>query len=210
MRLNDNVESGDLPMRHLPHVATVTVCGLNEISACEQPPSHVLSICDPGQSQHITLVRRSHCQRTTLEFHDIIGPAPGWVAPTQDHVKSILEFGRALADPRSQSGPCDLLIHCNKGLSRSTASLAIILAQSNPDMGGDEIFEIVSRIRPQAWPNSLMIRHADNLLGRGGGLFKGLHAIYRRQLITFPAYKAHLCQIGRGAEVEMAATAQAS
>ncbi len=208
MRPSDGVEPGDRATRHLPHVATITVCGIKEIADCRPPPSHVLSIFDPGQARPDVPIPLPPGRWDVLEFHDIIGPAPGWVVPTEDHMETILEFGRSFAQARS--GSCDVLIHCNMGLSRSTASLAAMLAQSDPAMDGDGIFELVSRIRPQAWPNSLMIRHADNLLGRGGKLLMGLGEFYRKQLIRFPAYQAHLCQIGRGQEVEMAAQAQIS
>lgn len=151
----------------------LTVCGIHEIDIqAYQRYSHVLSMIDPGQMQFAALLSCSAHYRIVLEFHDIIGPAQGWVEPNEDHIRLILGFGESLLTPLRQSKFCNALIHCNMGISRSTAALAIMLAQADQRMEGHKIFELVSLARPQAWPNSLMIDQADDVLGRGGNCSK--------------------------------------
>ncbi|MBR7540181.1 dual specificity protein phosphatase family protein, partial [Mycobacterium tuberculosis] len=71
-----------------------------------------------------------------------------------------------------------LLIHCHMGISRSTAAMLSLLAQTYPDESEVRLFERLRQIRPQAWPNSLMIQYADDLLGRNGKLVDELRRHY--------------------------------
>jgi predicted protein tyrosine phosphatase len=52
------------------------------------------------------------------------------------------------------------------GISRSTAAMGTLLAALNPTQDEHQIFDLVLRLRPVAWPNCLMIELADNILGR--------------------------------------------
>ena len=94
------------------------------------------------------------------------------------------------------------------GVSRSTAAMAIVLAQIHPDRDEDDLFERLLTIRPQAWPNSRMIGFADHLLGRGGRLTSALGKLYQRQLSRRPELADTMRRIGRGREVEMASVGQ--
>jgi hypothetical protein len=49
-----------------------------------------------------------------------------------------------------------------------------------------------------------MIRHADDLLGRGGRLTEALRRLYGRRLAANPALAETMVRIHRGREVEMA------
>jgi len=60
--------------------------------------------------------------------------------------------------------------------------MAMILAQAFPHENEDAIVDRLVRIRPQAWPNSRMIRFADELLGRDGRLIVAVSRVYARRL----------------------------
>jgi predicted protein tyrosine phosphatase len=91
------------------------------------------------------------------------------------------------------------------GVSRSTAAMLTLMAQANPDKSEDRLFERLVEIRPQAWPNSLMIDFADEVLSRNGRLTEALRRHYGRQIRRMPNYVQLMHDLGRGREVEMAA-----
>ena len=165
----------------------------------------MLSILDPGWPEPEAFRAYDAHHRTTLHFHDIIEPRGDWLLPEAGHVEAILGFGESLArDARDREGG-HLLVHCHMGVSRSTAAMLTLLAQSNPQESEDSLFERLAEIRPQAWPNSLMIGFADELLSRDGRLTAALRRHYGRQLRRMPTYEQVMHDLGRGREVEMAA-----
>lgn len=182
-----------------------TICGLDELDALGRAEvTHLLSILDPDHPEPAAFNAAPPQRRLTLRFHDIILPLPGMVMPTRDDMAALLEFGRALP----ASGPAHLLIHCHMGMSRSTAAMVAVIAQAHPDAGEDEVVGQVESARAKAWPNSLMIRHADRMLGRDGRLVAAVGRLYRRQLKRHPQFAEPLRQGGRLCEVEMAEAAE--
>jgi predicted protein tyrosine phosphatase len=178
-----------------------TVCGISELAAhAEAGVTHVLSILDPDAAPPDCFASYPAHDRLDLRFHDIIAPEAGLVVPERSHVEALLAFGRAVGATRG----AHLLVHCHMGVSRSTAAMVALLAQSHPEAAAEAVFEHVARIRPQAWPNSRMITHADALLDRQGCLLDSLAALYRRQLWANPMLGDLMRQVGRGAEVDMA------
>ena len=97
-----------------------------------------------------------------------------------------------------------MLVHCHMGISRSTAAMAILMAQSDPGHTEERIFSQLIDLRPQAWPNSLMVEFADDLLNREGRLMTALASLYARQLAKRPETEHFMRTHGRGREVEMA------
>src|SRR5271165_4248475 len=149
-----------------PPFSVLTICGLEELDYhSAQRVSHVLSILDPDWPEPDAFRAFDPHLRTTLHFHDAIEPGPGIVLPQKADVEAILAFGRDAGDDLRH-----LLIHCHAGISRSTAAMAMILAQAFPQDKEDAIVDRLMRIRPQALPNSRMIEFADELLGREGRL----------------------------------------
>jgi predicted protein tyrosine phosphatase len=86
------------------------------------------------------------------------------------------------------------------GISRSTASAAILLAQAAPGHE-DAVFESLHDIRPRCWPNSRMIGFADELLDRRGGLVRAYEAHKRRILRHHPDIAELVRNVGRGHEL---------
>jgi predicted protein tyrosine phosphatase len=188
----------DVPRRHL------TICGLTELGTFQNASvTHVLSILDPNYPEPADFAAYGPHKRLTLRFDDIIEPGPGLALPERHHIEALLEFGKGLAaasdDPLNH-----LLVHCHAGISRSTASMAILLTEARPEVEVDRIFAHIREIRPQAWPNSRMIGMADDLLERGGSLIAGLRRHYREQMRLRPDLAAMIGREGRQREVDMA------
>lgn len=181
-----------------------TICGLAELEGHTQAGvTHLLSIIDPAEPEPEGFLWSPPKHRLTLRFHDIILPVPTQTLPTRADVTALLEFGRTLPD----GDPAHLLVHCHMGVSRSTAAMAAIMLQARPDADEDAVLARIEAIRPQAWPNSLLIRFADDALGREGRLVAATGRLYRRQLTVNPRFADPLRVGGRVAEVEMAEAA---
>lgn len=192
-------------MRHLGFSAT-TVCGIDELEAQgRRGVTHVLSLLDPGWPAIDSFERFGPHERTVMHFHDIIAPQDERVMPTPDHMAAILRFGESL---QALEGDGHLLVHCHMGVSRSTAAMLAMLAQGRPDEDEDALFARLRAIRPQAWPNSLMVGYADEALGRGGRLVKALCRHYAMRMVEDPRYKVWMTRLNRTRELEMAGMAE--
>lgn len=192
-------------MQPLP-ISMLTICGISELSdQRERAVTHVLSILDPDHPDPEAFTAYDPHQRTILRFHDIIQPIEGMVLPEPEHVAAILRFGDEVAAGRAECAKGHLLVHCHMGISRSTAAMLTLLAQTYPEESEDKLFERLAEIRPQAWPNSLMLEFADDLLARDGRLVDALRRHYGRQIQRQPEYVHWMHDLGRGREVEMAA-----
>ena len=179
----------------------LTICGIPELDAhCAAGVTHVLSILDPEFDDPPAFGAFSPHQRLALRFNDIIEPEPGRLAPARADVERLVAFGRELIDAPAPH----LLIHCHAGVSRSTASAALILAQAWPDRPASAVLEAVSVIRPRAWPNLRILEFGDALLGRDGEIVAAVAAIYRRVLERDPAFREAMIEGGRGREVQAA------
>ncbi|HEY0114732.1 MAG TPA: hypothetical protein VGB54_03320 [Allosphingosinicella sp.] len=178
-----------------------TICGLEELGTHRgETITHLLSILDPEAPEPAMFGFDPPRERLTLRFHDIILPHPDYVLPSRADMEKVLAFGRTV----QEGDPAHMLIHCHMGISRSTAAATALLLQAHPDLDDDQALAEIASLRPQAWPNSLMTRHADALLGRGGRLLAALGRLYRRQLEANPRFAEPLRTGGRLAEVEMA------
>ena len=178
----------------------LTVCGIDELAGLsEARPTHVLSILDPDRAVPEAFGSYGEHERLELRFHDNIDPMPGQTMPMPDHVAALLAFGRDLmAEPPQDA---HLLVHCHAGISRSTASMTLILAQQRPDLSAGAILAEVLRIREKAWPNLRMLEIGDGMLGRGGSFPEAAHAIYRHQLTIRPHLWEFMANLGRGREL---------
>lgn len=181
----------------------ITVCGIEELGGhCAAGVSHVLSILDPGWPVPSAFGAYGEHERLELRFHDVIEETPEVSPPRPEHVEALLAFGRDLeAEPRADA---HLLVHCHAGISRSTAAMALILAQVLPEYSASEVIEAVLAIRPQAWPNLRLVEMGDAALGRGGSLVAAAATAYRRQLARRPDLAEIMGRAGRGRELAAA------
>jgi hypothetical protein len=117
-------------------------------------------------------------------------------------VTRLLGFGRDLtAEPPDNA---HLLVHCHAGISRSTASMALILSQALPHLSAREILDEVLRIRPKAWPNLRIIELGDAMLARNGAMITAAIELYRLQLEIRPHLAEFMILGGRGREIAAA------
>ncbi len=177
----------------------ITVCGVAELEGhCSTHASHVLSILDPEHPVPEAFGAFGEHEKLELRFHDIIDPTPGMLAPEPEHVEALLAFGRDM------TGATHLLVHCFAGVSRSTSSMSMILAQAMPDLPEDAVLAMVHGIRNKAWPNIRMMEFGDKLLRRNGRLIEATHALHRLQMEQRPDLAEFMVGEGRQREVDAA------
>jgi predicted protein tyrosine phosphatase len=181
----------------------ITVCGLDELAGhCEARVSHVLSILDPEWPVPEVFGTFGEHEKLELRFHDVIEEGPGLVVPTAIHIEQLLAFGRGLG--REPATDAHLLVHCHAGVSRSSASMALLIAQAMPDRSGDAIFADILGIRPQIWPNLRIVEMGDRTLRRNGDLVAAAQGVYRLQISQKPHLVEQFRSGGRAREVEAA------
>jgi predicted protein tyrosine phosphatase len=179
----------------------ITVCGVAELAGHSAAGvTHVLSILDPGFPDPDAFGAFGEHERLDLRFHDITEERPAMRLAQGEDVAALLDFGRDLAAARD----AHLLVHCHMGISRSTAAMALILAQARPDRPALEALAEVRRIRPRIWPNLRVIELGDAQLGRGGALVEAAIARYRHVVERRPEVGEMMTQMGRGREVRAA------
>ncbi|EKV28704.1 putative protein tyrosine phosphatase [Caenispirillum salinarum AK4] len=175
----------------------ISICGLRELVAfSEKGVSHVVTIIDPDHPDPEVFEIYPEHTRVVWRFDDHVTPVDGAVMPDEAAVDRILELGERLRDSHVDH----LLIHCHAGVSRSTATAAILMTQFNPGRE-EEAFEHLRQIRPRSWPNGLLCAIADEKLGRGGKLVEAMarhHDIVAEQ---DPALAEYLRINGRAHEV---------
>jgi predicted protein tyrosine phosphatase len=179
----------------------ITVCGIEELSDhAGRGVSHVLSILDPGFPTPVAFLKYPAHAKLELRFHDIIKERERELPPRQSDVDLLLAFGRDLmAEPPAER---HLLVHCHMGISRSTSAMLLTLAQARPDVEADRLMAELVRIRPKAWPNLLMIKYGDALLGRNGTLIAAARALYKERLLGSPDIGAFFRSVGREEEID--------
>ena len=182
----------------------ITICGIDELEGHGAlRASHVLSILDPDWPVPEGFGAWGEHEKLELRFNDIIEETPGMTAPSADDVAALLAFGRDVVGERASH----LVVHCHAGISRSTASMTLILAQALPERSAEEILLAVHGIREKAWPNLRMIELGDAMLGRGGTLARATTRLHRLQLERRPEVGHYMSESGRTREVALAAGA---
>ena len=177
----------------------VTICGLTELHQHSTAQvSHVLSILDPEFPVPTAFGDYGAHKKLELRFDDIIHEREKLRAPRIEHVEQLLGFGAGLKPD------AHLLVHCHMGISRSTASTALLVAQAAPGMEAADIFSALRQIRPQIWPNLRIIEMGDEKLGRGGSLVAALRDLYRTQIELDASWVELIRAEGRGREVDLA------
>ncbi|MGB8841389.1 MAG: protein-tyrosine-phosphatase [Aliidongia sp.] len=178
---------------------TFTICGIDELSEHSAAGiTHVLSILDPGHPALDAFGAYGEHARLELRFHDSIDPRPEQEMPQQQHVEALLAFGRAMM---AEPGEKRLLVHCHAGVSRSTASTVLLLAQAAPERPAEAIMAAVAGHREKAWPNLRMIEIGDALLGRDGSLIRAVRARHREVALRLPHLVQFMAGVGREREV---------
>jgi len=117
-------------------------------------------------------------EKIRIEFDDVSYPTQavlnaGYVPPTLDDAKKIIKFTKDIDHP--------ILIHCAAGISRSSASALILIAQKFGPGKEDESIHYLITLEdkdPEIFPNELLVSHADYLLERDGDLIMAYKKVF--------------------------------
>jgi predicted protein tyrosine phosphatase len=139
------------------------------------------ALCDSWATKCVSLLSPKYAdlykttpKRLVVYFDDIdFTPRPGskLVAPNRHAVTQVFQFTKGLAETDR------LLVHCKEGIGRSPAMLMGILCQHG--MAPQAAFDAVRHIRPQLWPNDIVIKLCDDILGLNSAL---IGVVYRYKL----------------------------
>jgi predicted protein tyrosine phosphatase len=132
---------------------------------CEEI-TYLVSIGDVNDSLPLGYENVDHKLR--LVFADVVTEE----GPTEEDVQRIIHLAEQL-----QSSNGKVLIHCEAGVSRSTAAALIIHACWLGQGREREAMERVISQRPYAIPNRRMVKLADDLLQLGNRLLEARDAL---------------------------------
>ena len=149
---------------------SIYVCGLDDMPhIVALMPGRLISLL-PLVDQPATPPQVSTDDHLRVMIDDITEPREGFIAPARKHVDEVLRF--------LQATPAEvpLVIHCYAGVSRSTAVALVALGLDAPGRER-EAAALLRKAAPFACPNRLLVRLADDALGRGGALVAALDSI---------------------------------
>ncbi len=86
----------------------------------------------------------------------------------RDRARDLVRFAKGW------DGQGDILIHCNRGVARSTAAAFIILCAREPETAEAALMKRLRAAAPHADPCPLLIDYADEILGRDGRMADAL------------------------------------
>ena len=148
----------------------ISICGVDEVPAFhDRAVTHLLSIHGHQLDRPPTPRWIDNGHHYTLQFDDVERSSQDRVAPAHEDVEQILQIGRNLVN-QSLVLPVHLLIHCQAGVSRSTAAALAILMQVYGLGREEDAVRHLFRIRPQARPHQRIVLVTDLLLGCRGQL----------------------------------------
>lgn len=139
--------------------------------------THVLTLLRGREHNDVVMPQDFPRQNwLSLDMDDVINPTVEF-APTREQVQTILEWGRNL--PHNAK----VLVHCYAGVSRSTAAALALKIQH---IGNDKIPEAINWIfehRPQACPNPVITKYADEILNCGGDFHDAAEELATKRLL---------------------------
>lgn len=137
--------------------------------------THVLSLLDPGKRPWLHPSTPLQNWRKWI-FEDVIDPSYDR-APTKEQIEQVLEWSAGLPDDAV------LLVHCEAGISRSTAVALAILVQKHGLDQIDRCVDLLFGVRPESAPNPLIAKYADQILNCGGKLEKAAEKLNSNKLL---------------------------
>jgi predicted protein tyrosine phosphatase len=168
----------------MPRLLVCPLSGLDDALHSHRP-SHLVTLLSP---QHMisTPAGFDPARHLRLAIDDVGDPSAADHPPGREHIDRLLVFARAW------DGEAPLLIHCWAGVSRSMASAFTVLCD-RLGLGHEvEIALAMRRRAPHASPNTLLVRHADEALGRNGRMVAALNVMGQPLMVaegvttTFP------------------------
>jgi predicted protein tyrosine phosphatase len=135
-------------------------------------PSHMITLLSP---EHMieTPGGVEPGRHLRLGLNDVADAQASEMPPSARHVDALIAFGR------TWDAASPMLIHCWAGVSRSMAAAYILLCDRLGPWNERDIAQAMRRRAAHAYPNPLMVKLADNALGRGGRMIAAAEAIGR-------------------------------
>lgn len=162
--------------------------------------SHIVSMLDPEWPHPEQFDSWPQDRRVILRFHDEIAPRENRVLPDEDMVRALIAFGE-----RAQEHDGDdvrLFIHCQSGMSRSTAGALILWAARHPEAADEQLFSALDRIRAGSWPNTLMLSIADDMLNRPTRMADAAIPFFAERLKSDDELRARMTKLRRVPDLE--------
>ena len=89
-------------------------------------------------------------------------------AAARERAKEIIAFARGNESKEN------VLIHCQRGVARSTAAAYIMMCVNDPTRPESEIANNLRQAAPHADPCPLIVEYADEILGRDGRMIEAI------------------------------------
>lgn len=140
-------------------------------------PSHLVTLLSP---EHMidTPAGFDPARHLRLSVNDVADAFMADMPPARHHVEQLLRFGRGW------DAKAPMLVHCWAGISRSTAAAYILLCDRLGPGKEEQIARHLRAVAPHAFPNPLLVSHADIVLGRGGRMVEAVKAIGRGDIVA--------------------------
>ena len=139
------------------------------------------TVAQTGASHMVTLLRLidrverprsiAPTNHLILGMDDVTVPVDGFTHPAEEHVVELIEFVQRW-DRRAP-----LVMHCYAGISRSTAGAFITACALNPARDEAAIAQAIRSSSATAMPNTMLVGHADRILGRRGRMIAAIEAL---------------------------------
>jgi predicted protein tyrosine phosphatase len=146
----------------------ITIASLDEVEMLAGTPfTKIISINDAHLEEEGGYERRIKMYfpkaRAVFSYFDDVDHSTE-DGPQENEIGLLLDFSQrfTMADK--------ILIHCRAGVSRSTALAYAVVCQHSQPGQETEAFAYVRQIRPQLFPNGLVVKMADRILKRKGRL----------------------------------------
>lgn len=150
----------------------VTPLSAVEETIARYRPSHLVTLLSPEHMidtpQGIDTERHLR-----LAMNDVADDWNSESPPCVDHIERLILFGR------TWDATAPLLVHCWAGISRSNAAAYILLCDRLGPGAEENIAKALRFRAPHAFPNPLMIRLADAMMGRGGRMVDAVKGMGR-------------------------------
>jgi len=140
-------------------------------------PSHIVTLLSP---EHMidTPPGFPADNHLKLGMNDVVDRREGEFPPARYHVEELLAFAR--------QWPADspMIVHCWAGVSRSMAASYIVLCDRLGPGCEQRAAKAIRERAPHAYPNALLVEHADAVLGRGGRMVAAIRSIGAGAMVT--------------------------
>lgn len=129
-------------------------------------PSRVISLLSEDEAPPV--FEGLDPQRHLLLYVDRESCAATIAKAGRDRARAIIDFVKAW------DGDGDILVHCNRGVSRSTAAAYVVLCMREPQTSEAALMARLRKAAPHADPCPMIVNAADEILGRDGRMVDAL------------------------------------